>query len=124
MTVPAGSNAIDVLNATKAAGLISSFNYTWVEDYYNTGTFYAWLVDIDGVPSYDWDTTGYGYGLLKDNVATASLDQTFFNETSSLYKIFMGASTYGGNYGGTSTGGYYDDGITEYLTLTVTTTST
>lgn len=123
VSVPAGSTALDVLNATKAAGLIHNFNYTWVEDYYTPGVYYAWLVDINGVPSYDWDTTGYGYALLKDNVATASLDQTFFNETSSIYKIFMGASTYGGNYGGTSTGGYYDTGITESLTLTVTTTT-
>ena len=118
VNVSTGATALDVLNTSKTQGIIDDFNYTWVEDYYAPGTYYAWLTDINGVPTYNWTETGYGYALVKDGVATDSLDQTVFT-ADSTYKIFMGASTYGGNYAGTSSNGYYSDGVTESLTLNV-----
>ncbi|MCK9313746.1 MAG: hypothetical protein M0P20_06830 [Methanocorpusculum sp.] len=118
VTVANNATALDVLNATKTAGLITNFNYTWVEDYYTPGNYYAWLTDINGVPTYKWTETGYGYALLKDMAATDSLDQTFFT-TNSTYDVFMAPSEYGGYYDGTTVGGYYLDGITECLSLNV-----
>ncbi len=118
VNVSTGATALDVLNTSITQGIIDNFNYTWVEDYYKPGTYYAWLTDINGVPTYNWTETGYGYALVKDGVATDSLDQTVFT-ANSTYKIFMGASTYGGNYAGTSSNGYYTDGVTESLTLIV-----
>ena len=119
VTVSSGSTALDVLDAAVAQGLISSYNATWVPDYYDPTTEYAWLVDINGVTARDWTTSGYGYGLVKDGVATDSLDQTVFT-ANSTYRIFMGASIYGGNYNGTLIGGeYYATGIAESLTLNV-----
>jgi len=118
VTVANNATALDVLNATKTVGLITNFNYTWVEDYYTPGTYYAWLTDINGVPTYNWTETGYGYALLKDMAATDSLDQTFFT-TNTTYDVFMAPSEYGGYYDGTTVGGYYLDGITECLSLNV-----
>ena len=114
--------AIDVLNAAKAQNLINTFNYTWVNDYYNPNVQYAWLTDINGVPTYDWTTTGYGYALIKNGTATASLDQTYFTENTT-YEIFMGANIYAGNYPGNSSNEYYIDGVTERLLLNVTVTA-
>jgi len=118
VTVPYNATALDVLNAAKTADLITNFNYTWVEDYYKPGTYYAWLTDINGVPTYNWTETGYGYALLKDMDATDSLDQTFFT-TNTTYDVFMAPSEYGGYYDGIKVGGYYLDGITECLSLNV-----
>lgn len=120
VTVSSGSTALDVLNASVAQGLISSYNKTWVPDYYDPTTEYAWLVDINGVTARDWTTSGYGYGMVKNGNVTDSLDQTIFTENGT-YRIFMGASIYGGNYNDTLIGGeYYATGIAESLTLNVT----
>ena len=120
VTVSSGSTALDVLNASVAQGLISSYNVTWVPDYDDPATGYAWLVDINGVTARDWTTSGYGYALVQDGNMTASIDQTYFT-ANSTYRIFMGASIYGGNYNDTLIGGeYYATGIAESLMLNVT----
>lgn len=120
VTVSSGATALDVLNESVAQGVISSYNVTWVPDYDDPTITYAWLVDINGVTARDWTTSGYGYGIVRNGNVTDSLDQTLFTENS-IYRIFMGASIYGGNYNDTLIGGeYYATGIAESLTLNVT----
>lgn len=120
VTVSSGATALDVLDAAVAQGLINSYNVTWVADYYDPSVGYAWLVDINGVTTRDWTTSGYGYALVQDGNMTASIDQTYFT-ANSTYQIFMGANAYAGNYNGTLIGGeYYATGIAESLMLNVT----
>ena len=120
VTVSSGSTALDVMDEAVAQGLINSYNVTWVADYYDPSVGYAWLVDINGVTTRDWTTSGYGYALVQDGNMTASIDQTYFT-ANSTYQIFMGANAYAGNYNGTLIGGeYYATGIAESLTLNVT----
>lgn len=120
ISVPNGTTGLEVLDAAKAQNIISAYTNTSYTDEYGA---YAWLESINGVYSYDWYKTGYGYASLKNNAPTDALNR--FSFTTELpnpdtFGIYMAPSTYGGQYPlETATGGYFIGKATEKLVLSV-----
>ncbi|MCZ0859998.1 hypothetical protein O0S10_01985 [Methanocorpusculum sp. MG] len=120
ISVPNGTTGLGVLDAAKAQNIITSYTNT---SYTDDQGVYAWLESINGVYSYNWYKTGYGYAILKNNAPTDALNR--FSFTTELpnpdtFGIYMAPSTYGGQYPlATATGGYFIDKATEKLVLSV-----
>ena len=84
----------------------------------------GWIVNIDNVTK-NWDKTGYGWAVLKNDAATSSLP--YFNvATGDVLKVWMSPAAEGGHSDLPATGatqwseGYYLDGSVYQITVSIT----
>lgn len=119
-TVNYSANMTGVSALQAASDNNTTFTYNITYPYGN-----AWLNHINNI-SPNYTKTGYGWGLLLNNNWTYSLD-TVNPVTGDVLQIWMLPSADAGNFNGTVIGanasaysaGYYADGITDEVTITI-----